>query len=366
LMDEDFPPIDDRDALHRLPPAVLEKASRPGRIRGIALETWTEARRDPARAGRALREGVRQARALHSRERRLVREGLYGMVRGHVRWTERLGTDDPLVLWLALLVEHGLPVEQASTQAAACFDRVGSPCGSLGRHHGISEAVVDGLIAALGADGARDFLSASDRRAPVTLRANLAVVSDREEAMKRLGSEGIQTVPGRHSPTALHLVGRANLQASRCFREGVVEVQDEGSQLLVDAVPEGARVWDVCAGAGGKALALAARGARVLASDVRGGALAETRRRAQRASVEVETVVIEANGALPAVVRGFEPDVVLVDAPCSGTGVLRRHPANRPAGPRRDSPPGPVPRPCAAFLQPRRNGRFHRGPARCW
>ena len=74
-MDEDFPPIDDRDALHRLPPAVLEKASRPGRIRGIALETWTEARRDPARAGRALREGVRQARALHSRERRLVREG---------------------------------------------------------------------------------------------------------------------------------------------------------------------------------------------------------------------------------------------------------------------------------------------------
>ena len=297
-------------------------------MRGIALDTWVAARKEPRRAGRILREGVRQARALHSRERRLVREALYGMVRGHVRWSHLLDTDDPVVLWLAQLVEQGLPADRARELAPAGYERVGATL-PLHLQHGLPEAVVASLVEVWGMEETDRFLRASDRRAPVTLRANLAVVQDREAAAARLAREGIDTVPGRHADTSLHLVGRANLAASRALRDGVVEVQDEGSQCMVGRVPAVGRVWDLCAGAGGKALALAARGAEVLATDVRGGALAEARRRAERARVTLQTVRLTEEGPLPPSVVAFAPDAVLVDAPCSGTGVLRRHPEHR-------------------------------------
>ena len=329
MTDERSPPVDERDALDRLPPQVLDKAARPGRIRGIALDTWAAARASPRAAGRELREGVRQARALHSRERRLVREALYGMVRGHVRWTHVLDADDPVVLWLAQLVESGLPVERARELAPAPYERLEQASLPPALHHGLAPPIVAALVDAWGEGPTRAFLEASDSRAPVTLRANLAVVKSREAAAERLAREGIETVPGRHVPTSLHVVGRANLAASRAFRDGVVEVQDEGSQWLAEEVPAVARVWDMCAGAGGKSLALAARGMEVFATDVRGGALAEARRRARRACVELATARLEPEGALPDAVHAFGPEAVLVDAPCSGTGVLRRHPEHR-------------------------------------
>ncbi len=328
------PPVDDSDALHLLPASVLEKAAREGRMRGIALEAWAEARREPRRAGRVLRDGIREARALHSRERRLVREALYGMVRGHVRWSYLLGTDEPLVLWLAQLVECGLPVEVAREEAGAPYERIGAadtllgalpPVPALATRHGLPASVVGSLVATMGEEGARAFLAASDRRAPVTLRA----VGPRDQLARRLKTEGIDTVPGELAATALHVVGRGNLQGSRAFREGAFEVQDEGSQCMAALVPAVDRVWDVCAGSGGKALALVAQGRRVLATDVRGGALTEARRRAERARVRLRTEVMAPEGELPDAVTAFRPQAVLVDAPCSGTGVLRRHPEHR-------------------------------------
>jgi 16S rRNA (cytosine967-C5)-methyltransferase len=99
-----------------------------------------------------------------------------------------------------------------------------------------------------------------------------------------------------------------------------VEVQDLGSQAIVDfmRVKPGDRVMDLCAGAGGKSLALAAMGARVRAWDIRPAALDELRKRADRAGLRIDI-------GPP---RGHY-DIALVDAPCSGTGVLRRHPENR-------------------------------------
>jgi len=333
----DGPPVDDRDGLQHLPAAVIEKAAGPGRIRGIALDAWADARRAPRSAGRVLREGIRQARALHSRERRLVREALYGMVRGHVRWSFLLDTDEPTVLWVAQLVGHGLPLEQARALAPAPYERLFDggkldgldPEARLAVWHGVPASVVQAVVAAWGLDEARAFFEASDARAPVTLRANLAVVRDRDELARRLEQEGVETVPGTLTSTSLHVVGRANLQASKAFRDGAFEVQDEGSQRMAEHVPVVDRVWDVCAGAGGKALALAARGMEVLGTDVRRGALSEARRRAQRARVRLRTQQLSPLGEVPDAVAAFAPNAVLVDAPCSGTGVLRRHPEHR-------------------------------------
>ncbi len=96
-------------------PRLLAKAAGPGRIRGIALQTWERSRQAPARAGAVLREGTRH-RSLHSRERRLVQEALFGLVRTARGLTALLQTDEGLALWLGWLVLSGLDPEDAEAQ----------------------------------------------------------------------------------------------------------------------------------------------------------------------------------------------------------------------------------------------------------
>ncbi len=171
---------------------------------------------------------------------------------------------------------------------------------------------------------------------PRALRVN-GLVLDAQEGRERLVSEGAQVSPGRWAKRALLLSGAFNPFATRAFHEGVFEQQDEGSQLVCELVapPPRGLVLDACAGAGGKTLAVAAalagRG-KVLALDVDEGKLAELRRRAKRArAVNVQALAIEAEGELPEVVRDStgKVDRLLIDAPCSGTGVLRRNPEAR-------------------------------------
>lgn len=186
------------------------------------------------------------------------------------------------------------------------------------------------LAAALGARAASE-LAALREEAPVDLRAN-AVKATREEAQAALAREGIEATPGRWSPWALRIDGRRPVAATAAFRNGLLEVQDEGSQLvalLADAAP-GQRVCDFCAGAGGKTLALAAamdnRG-QIVACDVRGGRIDRAAQRLRRAGVDtVRRQVLESERD-PWVKKhkaGF--DRVLVDAPCSGSGTFRRNP----------------------------------------
>jgi 16S rRNA (cytosine967-C5)-methyltransferase len=322
-----------------LPEKVLVKAAGEGRIRGIALETWADGKADVWSAGSTFRDGLRQARSLHSRERRLVRDALYSMVRNESRWAFVLGTDEPLVMWLAGLVEGGLPVAAAQLHADAPFGALldGSleqrlerlePWEALAVRHGLPGEVVQELVQAYGVAGTSDLLRASDARAPVTIRANVAE-NDRDTLAELLGKEGVVTQPCVRSAVGLQVVGAANLMGTRAHSEGWFEVQDEGSQLLAEMVPADARVVDFCAGAGGKSLAMAARGSEVMASDVRRGALKELSRRAERAGVHVPTVVLPDEGDPPEPLFAFEPGWVLVDAPCSGVGVLRRHPEHR-------------------------------------
>jgi len=172
--------------------------------------------------------------------------------------------------------------------------------------------------------------------APRALRVN-ALACDVAEARERLEAEGAQIAPGRLGLRALVLGGAFNPFTTRAFHEGVFELQDEGSQIACELVapPPRGLVVDACAGAGGKSLALAAalggRG-KVVALDVDEQKLAELRRRAKRAgAANVQPIAIEQAGPLPEAVQVLAGKVerLLVDAPCSGSGVLRRNPEAR-------------------------------------
>jgi 16S rRNA (cytosine967-C5)-methyltransferase len=149
----------------------------------------------------------------------------------------------------------------------------------------------------------------------------------REAAQAELTRLGVPSRPTARSPWGLRVEGRHNVLATAPYRDGRVEVQDEGSQLvacLCDPKP-GERVLDLCAGGGGKTLALAAamggRGA-VVAHDVDLRRLADTRERARRAGLGNVRVLAD-----PGAVAAAGPyDTVLVDAPCTSTGTLRRNP----------------------------------------
>jgi 16S rRNA (cytosine967-C5)-methyltransferase len=180
---------------------------------------------------------------------------------------------------------------------------------------------------------------ALDRPGPLCLRPNL-LQTDTRSLAERLASEGVATSPGRLVPSCLVVHGRANVYGLAAQRDGLFEVQDEGSQLLgmlVEAAP-GETVLDACAGAGGKALLLAAavgRAGKVLAADPDAERLVRLRARAARAGADG---IVEVIGAAPwgegerrdREGRVLGPpgmvDRALVDAPCSELGALRRGP----------------------------------------
>ena len=167
--------------------------------------------------------------------------------------------------------------------------------------------------------------------APLDLRVNLARIT-REEARQRLLADGLEAQPTPFSPAGLRIAGKPAINRHPLFKEGLIEVQDEGSQLLawLLAPRRGEMVADYCAGAGGKTLALGMlmRGAgRLYAMDVSDKRLGALRPRAARAGLSNIHSVVLAGEADPRVkrLRG-KLDRVLVDAPCSGFGTLRRNP----------------------------------------
>lgn len=180
------------------------------------------------------------------------------------------------------------------------------------------------LKESLGAD-LGPVMTALRDRAPVFLRANLARTT-RDGAAAALAGEGIETRPHPLSPGALEVTaGARGVQRSAAYAEGIVELQDAASQAVIDllAVRPEERVIDYCAGGGGKALALAAKGARVAAHDVDPRRMADIPLRAQRAGVTVE--LLRPGGA-----GGSGPaDLIFADAPCSGSGAWRRSPQGK-------------------------------------
>jgi 16S rRNA (cytosine967-C5)-methyltransferase len=167
--------------------------------------------------------------------------------------------------------------------------------------------------------------------APLDLRVNLAR-TDRETAIARLAEDGWENAATPFSPAGIRLAGKPAVNRHPFFLEGLVEVQDEGSQLLgwLVAPRRGEMVADYCAGAGGKSLALAMlmRGTgRLYAMDVSSKRLGALGPRAARAQVtSIHPMVLSGDNDSRVKRLGGKMDRVLVDAPCSGFGTLRRNP----------------------------------------
>jgi 16S rRNA (cytosine967-C5)-methyltransferase len=177
-------------------------------------------------------------------------------------------------------------------------------------------------------------IAALETPPPVDLRVN-RLKATLEEAQAALKREGIETETMRYATNGLRLKRRLSVVAGEAFQNGLVEVQDEGSQLvaaLVDAQP-GMQVADYCAGAGGKTLAIAAgmnNKGRVVAMDVLETRLDRSAQRVRRAGAHnVERRVLGADNRKWLKRQGGAYDRVLVDAPCTGTGTWRRNPDGR-------------------------------------
>jgi len=168
-------------------------------------------------------------------------------------------------------------------------------------------------------------------QAPLDLRVN-TLKGTRDETIKRLKKEGVKATSTSLSPWGLRCSERSNIAPTSVFKEGLVEVQDEGSQLIVNlmGVQPGQTVLDLCAGAGGKTLALAAvmqNKGRIIATDTAAWRLKRTKERLKRAgvfNVELREITDGSDKWLKRQKDRF--DHVLVDAPCSGSGTWRRNP----------------------------------------
>ncbi len=326
-----------------------------GPLSALVNDLWQRVRIDWSFATDHLASAFRTQRQLGSHERRFAAETLYGMIRNLRRIDEALvaggyrkgsGAPDDLRLAAYLVLEAGLPPDDAARRHPDVdWNAVRGVDDALRSERDVTRRIAlrwslpdwlaQVLIDDLGATDAEALAEALNQRAPMTVRAN-RLVGDRAALAAALAAEGIETEPGRYGPDALHVTSRTNLFGLDAFRQGAFEAQDEGSQLIAELVapPPRGLVVDYCAGAGGKTLAIAAalagRG-RVVACDVHKNKLSELKRRAKRAGVtNAQSVLLDEEGWAPPLerLRGGV-DRVLVDAPCTGIGALRRNPEAR-------------------------------------
>ncbi|MFA7665303.1 MAG: RsmB/NOP family class I SAM-dependent RNA methyltransferase [Burkholderiaceae bacterium] len=284
----------------------------------------------------ALRAFFRSQPKMGRRDRAAAADSVFDVLRNR-RFHERLAEegDGPVAVRLLAVsrIRRGLPVPgvspgeplpdwlmQARDADPAQFD------------FAVRYSLPDWLAEALRARPDAEALAAALLEpAPLDLRVNVAR-TDRDKARVLLAADGIETVPLAIAPQALRVQGKPSIETSRAFEQGWVEVQDAGSQLLAALV--GARrgqvVVDFCAGAGGKSLALAAAmraTGQVFACDVSAARLQRLRPRLQRAGAgNVQPMVIDGEQDRRLERLAGRADAVLVDAPCSGTGTLRRNP----------------------------------------
>ena len=174
-----------------------------------------------------------------------------------------------------------------------------------------------------------DELHSLNSLAPVVLRVNTLKIS-RDRLQQLLREEGVESYPLQQYPDALQLVERSNIFKSQSFKDGLFEVQDASSQKVAPFMQidhSVKRIIDTCAGAGGKTLHLATllqNKGQIIAMDIYEQKLQELKRRARRnGAFNIETKLID-----PKQLKRMQgtADRVLIDAPCSGLGVLRRNP----------------------------------------
>jgi 16S rRNA (cytosine967-C5)-methyltransferase len=295
-----------------------------------------------------LSEFFRNNRDLGTKDRAFVAESVYGVLRrlrylSAVTANEENDPDDARKLILAWLLRvqgksiremesvlNEQQIEWAHTIKAKSTENL-----PLAVQADVRDWLWAKLVAQYGEAEALTICRSMHEQASLDLRVN-TIKGSREDALKRMLAENtsnentIEITP--HSPIGIRMPGRMNISKHVLFTEGKIEVQDEGSQLLsyLVAPKRGQMVADFCAGAGGKTLAIGAlmkNTGRLYAFDVSEKRLANLGQRLKRSglsNLHAQVISSETDSKLKRLNGKF--DRVLVDAPCSGFGTLRRNP----------------------------------------
>jgi 16S rRNA (cytosine967-C5)-methyltransferase len=274
---------------------------------------------------------------LGARERHTLAETLYALLRQRLLFQHLAQSGSgPLERRLAILAWQGnagflrgalTPPEVAWLDEVSAIDRASLP---EKLRHNLPDWLANPLKESLG-DEFWPLVEELARAAPLDLRVN-SLKAKREDVQRALAEAGIEARPTPHSPWGLRIDGKPALSKLALFTEGHVEVQDEGSQLLalLTDAKRGEMVVDFCAGAGGKTLALGAsmrNTGRLYAFDVSGHRLENLKPRLARSglsNVHPAQIAHERDDRVKRLAGKI--DRVLVDAPCSGLGTLRRNP----------------------------------------
>ncbi len=282
-------------------------------------------------AEQVLTRWARGNRYAGSRDRAAIRDLVFDVLRKRRSCAAIGGGDSGRALMIGLLRQQGRDPEELFTGARHAppplsqAERILRGAGGLPRP--VRLDYPDWLDDALGASLADDLEPVMERlrhRAPVFVRVNWRKAT-LDRAIAALAEDGIAGVSHPLARSALEIVENARaVGRSRAYRDGLVELQDAASQAVVEFldIPQDGRILDYCAGGGGKALAMAAlTEAEILAHDGAPQRMRDLPQRAARAGVQIATVPDPAGAG--------DYGLVLVDAPCSGSGAWRRSPAGK-------------------------------------
>ena len=274
-----------------------------------------------------------------ARDRGFIAETTYEMVRYKRLYAEIAEVKPPynrqnlFRMWAVWAVLKGIKLPDWKQIEPAPERRIKGKFDELSKIRKYREAVPDWLDElcenTLGEKLWTEEIAALNQQAEVILRTN-SLKTTKEKLRKELLDEGIVTEPIKGYPLALGLPRRANVFVTESFKKGLFEVQDASSQLVAELldVKPGHRVVDTCAGAGGKSLHLAAlmeNKGQLIAMDIYESKLKELKRRARRNGAHnIETREIDSTKVYKKLYGSA--DRVLIDAPCTGLGVLRRNP----------------------------------------
>jgi 16S rRNA (cytosine967-C5)-methyltransferase len=313
----------------RLPPAIL----------GNTEEVLREILRFTAPADTTLSRYFKDHPRLGSRERGAIAEGIYAVLRNKSFFTDfaEAGSSPTMRRLTIMGLSEAMGVDSLGglTEDETAFlnrineiDRTLMP---VQMRSNLPKWLFDKFVAQYGQEETLKLAHALNQPAPLDLRVN-SIKNTREEVVARLLEAPVAAEPTPYAPLGLRVLKKPALQNLPVFKDGGIEVQDEGSQVLAQLVGarRGEMVVDFCAGAGGKTLALGAlmrNTGRLYAFDVSEKRLAKLKPRMARSGLSnVHPVQIAHERDAKVKRLAGKIDRVLVDAPCSGMGTLRRNP----------------------------------------